>query len=53
MGRIEHVEDPKDIIPAINRAVDSGKCAIIDVKVIESLDTYSPGTVECFNTVVV
>lgn len=52
-GYGEHVEDPKDIIPAINRAVDSGKCAIIDVKVIESLDTYSPGTVECFNTVVV
>ena len=52
-GYGEHVEDPKDIIPAINRAVASGKCAIIDVKVLESLDTYSPGTIECFNTVVI
>lgn len=52
-GYGEHVEDPDDIIPAINRAVETGKCAIIDVKVSEGPDTYSPGTIECFNTVVV
>ena len=52
-GYGEHVEDPDDIIPAISRAVETGKCAIIDVKVSEGPDTYSPGTIECFNTVVV
>ena len=52
-GYGEHVDDPKDVVPAIRRAMETGKTSIIDVSVIESSDTYSPGTVECFNTVVV
>lgn len=52
-GYGEHVEDPAEVVPAIKRAVASGKTSIIDVKVAETNDTYSPGTIECFNTVVV
>lgn len=52
-GYGEHVEDPADIIPAIKRAAATGKTSIIDVKVLESVDTCSPGTIECFHTVVV
>lgn len=52
-GYGEHVEYPEDVVPAIRRAMETGKTSIIDVSVIESSDTYSPGTVECFNTVVV
>lgn len=52
-GYGEHVEKPEDIIPALNRAAATGKPSIIDIKVVESTDTYSPGTVECFNAVVV
>lgn len=52
-GYGEHVDDPAEVAPAIKRAMESGKTSIIDVSVIESVDTYSPGTIDCFNTVVV
>lgn len=52
-GYGEHVDDPAEVVPAIKRAMESGKTSIIDVSVIESADTYSPGTIDCFNAVVV
>ena len=41
-GYGEEVHEPQDIQPALQRARESGKCALIDVWV--DPDAFSPGT---------
>lgn len=50
-GYGEKVTKPEDIEGAISRAAATGKSAVIEIEVVESEDTYSPGTIECFKIV--
>ena len=50
-GYGEKVTRPEDITAAISRAAATGKSAVIEIEVVESEDTYSPGTIECFKIV--
>ena len=50
-GYGEKVTKPEDIAGAISRAAATGKPAVIEIEVVESEDTYSPGTIECFKIV--